>query len=459
MEKAGLKVHVDGVGNVRGRSSTAQEYDNGSALQQDVLLLGSHYDTVVDAGKYDGALGIVVGIAAVKALVLEQAVQHGIVSYGRVVEYVEERQRKARIVNVLDLIGGVSLSSILRRPIEVIAFSDEEGVRFQTTFLGSRAVAGTLHQGNALHVMDREGKSVLNVLQEANIARNTNDLLLAAAQKGEYAGYLEVHIEQGPVLEAAGRALGVVSGIAGQTWSTVEIIGQQGHAGTVPMALRRDPVATAAAIIHQIETLCRYISLGEGELPETLNRSQTLSCKGDPSLVCTVGKISAWPGASNVIAGSVKFTLDVRSLSNEYRQKVMAAVEKLLDAECREKRKHECKIEKNQEAAATSTDSSLTEALKQAVQRATASVRMCPASHGDRECMAHTDVSDVLSLPSGAGHDAIALADIMPVCMLFVRCKGGISHAPDESVDTSDIGLSAKATFEFLSAWQTHVKQ
>lgn len=386
MKDAGMVTWVDSVGNVRGRTPTSRAKPKGKE-KEPALLIGSHYDTVIDGGKFDGALGIVVGIAAVKALILEQG-------------------------------------DNVTKPVEVVAFSDEEGVRFQSTFLGSRALCGTLHSDEeAMNVRDKTGMTIVDVLKGEGLIKNRENISGAAADAGAFGGYLEVHIEQGPVLEDAGIPLGVVSGIAGQSWLTISVNGEQGHAGTVPMGLRKDPMAGAAYIISGIESLCRREASHD-----------------DGSLVCTVGSLHMWPGASNVIPSTVNFTVDVRSLSDVTRGQVVDSIHVLTDSTCQERRLT-CALSLNHWAKAISSDSKLTSMLSDSIPQVYG-VNTCPLT------------MQPLSLASGAGHDAIAIAGVAPISMLFVRCKEGMSHTPREWVDPIDVGLSAAVTLEFLKKWQ-----
>lgn len=386
MKDAGMVAWVDSVGNVRGRTPDSTAKSKGKA-KEPALLIGSHYDTVIDGGKFDGALGIVVAIAAVKALILEQGEN-------------------------------------LTKPVEVVAFSDEEGVRFQSTFLGSRALCGTLlSDEEAMNVRDKTGMTIVDALKDAGLIENWGNISGAAADAGAFGGYLEVHIEQGPVLEDAGIPLGVVSGIAGQSWLAISVNGEQGHAGTVPMGLRKDPMAGAASIISGIEALCRRKASHE-----------------DGSLVCTVGSLQMWPGASNVIPSTVNFTVDVRSLSDAVRDHVVDSIHMLTDSACQERRLT-CSLSLNHWARAISSDSKLTSMLSDSI----------PQVHGVDTCPL---AMQPLSLASGAGHDAIAIAGIAPISMLFVRCKEGMSHTPREWADPKDVGLSAAVILEFLKKWQ-----
>ena len=337
MKRAGLKVHVDPAFNLLGRWPCARR-------SAKTLLLGSHLDTVRDAGKYDGPLGVLVALAAVQLM-------------------------RAR---------GVSLPF----HVEIAGFSDEEGVRYQTTYLGSRALAGTLTRADLARV------------EEKGIEK-------ARRKRGEFLAYAEVHIEQGPVLEQQKLSVGVVSGIAGQSRLRVEFIGEAGHAGTVPMALRRDALAAAAELVLAVE-----------------------KC----GITATVGQLSVQPGASNVIPGHTALTLDVRDSQDSRRQTAVRDLKAQAQAIAR-RRRVKMIWSPVQETAAVACDFALTEVLCEAVAR------------HERE---------VFSLPSGAGHDAAALAAICPVAMLFVRCRRGISHHPAEAVRTGDVAKAIAVLAEFI---------
>ncbi|XP_074275785.1 allantoate deiminase 2 [Silene latifolia] len=387
MEDAGLRTWVDPMGNVHGRV-------DGMNASAPALLIGSHLDTVVDAGKFDGALGIISAISALKVL---------------------------KVINKLES---------LRRPIEVIAFSDEEGVRFQSTFLGSAAISGIL-PASSLSVADKRGKTLQEVLKENSIEATEETLLQLKYQPQSVWGYVEVHIEQGPVLELAGLPLAVVKGIAGQTRLKVTVSGSQGHAGTVPMSMRRDPMAAAAELIVSLESLCKhpqnYLS-SDGEC------SDVESLSG--SLVCTVGEMSLWPSASNVIPGQVTFTIDLRAMDDAGREAVLYELSKKMYNIC-DKRSVSCVIERKHDANAVNCDSELSSQLNSAALSAFKKMV------GDVEI-------DVPKLMSGAGHDAMAMAHLTKMGMLFVRCRGGVSHSPAEHVLDDDVWAAGLAVLAFL---------
>ncbi|XP_028755401.1 allantoate deiminase 2-like isoform X1 [Neltuma alba] len=389
MEDAGLRTWVDEMGNVHGRAE-------GANADAEALLIGSHMDTVVDAGMFDGSLGIISALSALKAL-------HMTGKLGQ-----------------------------LRRPVEVIAFSDEEGVRFQTTFLGSGAIAGIL-PAKALKTTDKRGMAVEDVLKENSLEVTEESLSKLKYDPTSVWGYVEVHIEQGPVLERFGYPLGVVKGIAGQTRLKVTVRGSQGHAGTVPMSMRQDPMAAAAELILTLESLCKnpeeYLSYGHqcGD-----NSVKSLSS----SLVCTVGEISTWPSASNVIPGQVTYTVDIRAMDDTGREAVIYELSRRMYQIC-DKRSVSCNIERKHDAGAVACDSELSSQLK------SAAYSTLKRMEGDIQ-------GEVPVLMSGAGHDAMAMSHLTKVGMLFVRCRGGISHSPEEHVLDSDVWAASLAILSFL---------
>ncbi|AEE84269.1 hyuC-like protein [Arabidopsis thaliana] len=391
MEDAGLSTWVDYMGNVHGRV----EPKNGSSQ---ALLIGSHMDTVIDAGKYDGSLGIISAISALKVLKID----------GRLGE--------------------------LKRPVEVIAFSDEEGVRFQSTFLGSAALAGIMPVSR-LEVTDKSGISVQDALKENSIDITDENLMQLKYDPASVWGYVEVHIEQGPVLEWVGYPLGVVKGIAGQTRLKVTVKGSQGHAGTVPMSMRQDPMTGAAELIVLLESVCKnpkdYLSCNVQCNEDTVESLAN-------SLVCTVGEISTWPSASNVIPGQVTFTVDLRTIDDVGRKAILHDLSTRMYQIC-DKRSLLCSIERKHDADAVMSDPQLSLQLKSAAQSAL-------------KKMTGEVQDEVPVLMSGAGHDAMAMAHLTKVGMLFVRCRGGISHSPAEHVLDDDVGAAGLAILEFLES-------
>jgi allantoate deiminase len=358
MSQAGMAVRTDAIGNLIGHYPAAQPDGK-------TLLLGSHLDTVRDAGKFDGPLGVLVAVACVQEL--------------------HESQTR------------------LPFAIEVIGFADEEGVRYQTTYLGSRAMAGTFHLED-LKRIDARGITLADAIRD--FGGNPGAIASAKLDSNRLIGYLEVHVEQGPVLEQKNLALGVVSAIAGQTRARVTFIGEAAHAGTVPMKLRRDALTAAAEFVLAVESLAQ-------------NRG---------GLVATVGEIAALPGASNVIPGEARLSLDVRHPDDAFRDKAAAELKQRAEAIAAE-RGVSLKWETVQETPAVVCDRRLTRSLENAVRR-------------------HQKEAPLLT--SGAGHDAAAMAAIGPVAMLLVRCKGGISHNPAESTSEADVRVAINVMNDFL---------
>ncbi|HWF19335.1 MAG TPA: allantoate amidohydrolase [Verrucomicrobiae bacterium] len=358
MREAGMDVTQDAIGNVIGRYPARDEHAKS-------FILGSHLDTVRDAGKFDGPLGVLTAIACVKHL----------------------HEQKIHLPFALEVVG----------------FADEEGVRYQMTYLGSKALVGKLNERD-LQRADANGILMGEAIR--SFGGNPDQLKSARRDADRLLGYAEVHIEQGPVLEEKKQPVGVVSAIAGQTRIKAIFTGKAGHAGTTPMALRHDALAAAAQFIIAVESFA----------------------KGQPGLVATVGQIEAKPGASNVIPGEVTLSVDVRHADNGQRHEACA---KLKDAahQVGEKRGVTVSWEVVHETSSVKCSHELTALLAKA---------------------ACEHVKEVVELPSGAGHDAAVMADIAPIAMLFVRCKGGISHHPDESVMTEDLAVAIAVMNDFL---------
>ena len=362
MREAGMQAKLDAIGNAAGR------YE-GDRPGLPCLMLGSHLDTVRDAGKYDGMLGVISAIECVDTL---------------------NRKNKR-----------------LPFAIEVIGFGDEEGVRFGTTLLGSRAVAGIFDE-KALAAVDSGGKTMSMALKDFGL--DPAGVAKIARRKSDVLAYAELHIEQGPVLEAEGLPVGVVTAINGFSRQRVTLRGAAGHAGTVPMNLRRDALAGAAECALAVESVA----------------------KRHAELVGTVGRFEAKPGAINVIPGEVMFTVDVRAPNDALREGAIATIGEEIGAIC--KRRHlRAEIEPLQDFGVTACAPRLIAQMERAV-----------ASQGFR----------VRRLPSGAGHDGMALGAITEICMLFVRCKGGISHSPLESITEADAGAGVRVLYDFIERFQ-----
>jgi allantoate deiminase len=362
MREAGMRAERDAIGNTAGR------YE-GMRAELPCVMLGSHLDTVRDAGRYDGMLGVVTAIECVAALA-------------------EKGQR-------------------LPFAIEVVGFGDEEGVRFGTTMLGSRAISGPLDPA-VLDARDGTGVSVKEALRQFGLDPARVPTL--GRKKGDVLAYVELHIEQGPVLEAEGLPVGVVIAINGFSRLHARVRGTAGHAGTVPMHLRRDALAAAAECVLAVERIAR----------------------SDPELVGTVGRIEAKPGAINVIPGEVDFTIDLRAPRDELRQRAVASARAEVQA-LAAKRSLGCDVELIQELGVTHCAPWLMARLERAV-----------AAEGVR----------VRKLPSGAGHDGQAMSALTDVAMLFVRCRGGVSHNPAESIAEADAGVGARTLLRFIENFE-----
>ncbi|WP_421511963.1 allantoate amidohydrolase [Enterobacter sp. JS8-1] len=354
MRQAGMTVWQDSVGNICGRYEGAQE-------GAQAVLLGSHLDTVRNAGRYDGMLGVLTAIEVVDSL--HQQGRH------------------------------------LAQAIEIVGFGDEEGTRFGITLLGSRGITGSWPQG-WLETCDAGGISVAQAMVQAGL--DPARVALAARHQDDFSACLELHIEQGPCLEQEGLALGVVEAINGARRLNCRFTGEAGHAGTVPMNHRTDALAAAAEWMVFIE----HATLQQGG-----------------NLVATVGELRCLPGAVNVIPGEVALSLDIRGPQDAPLDALLA--ELLAQAQTIAARRGlSFSAEEFYRIAATPCDARLQDLLGQAVE----SVQ-----------------GRSLSLPSGAGHDTIALAERWPVGMLFVRCRGGVSHHPAESVMAEDVALAIEA--------------
>jgi len=359
MRAAGMAVRVDAMGSVIGR------YEGPAGAK--TLLMGSHFDSVRDGGKYDGVLGILLPIAAVAEM---------------------HRQGERPPV-----------------AIEIAAFSDEEGARFQTSFLASRAM---LHGADSVRPLlerrDADGVTFADAMRAAGLDPARADE--ARIDPKRLCAYLELHIEQGPVLLGRGAPLGVVTSIAGGSRHLVTVRGEAGHAGTVPMPMRHDAMAAAAEMVLAVE-----------------------ECAARANLVGTVGIVTVKNGTGNVIAGEVEFTVDLRAPDDARRNALESEVLARFDA-IASRRGVKVEASKRHEVRAAPCAPWLQEQVAAAI----ASVGAQP-----------------LRLPSGAGHDAMILAEVVDVGMMFVRCgAGGVSHNPAETVSPEDAGLAARALLHFL---------
>ena len=350
MQDAGLEVSLDAAGTLVGTSPDGQA--------KPLLLIGSHQDSVPSGGRFDGIMGIAVGCLVAKAL--------------------------------RDRIAGFPFA------LQVLAFADEEGVRFPTALIGPRALAGTLDQG-ALDMTDAERITMRNAM--ATFGVDVGRIFAMARDPATIVGYLEAHIEQGPVLETNNLPVAAVSAICGISRFDLSVLGATGHAGTVPMAGRKDALVAAGRIIALVS-----------------------DAAASAEVRATVGTISVKPGAVNAIPAEVRLTLEIRSGSDRTREDfgthILGKMRESCDADG-------CKLSatRTYDQRATACDPKLTGALEAAI----------------RECGVAP-----MTLPSGATHDASAMADLCPISMLFVRCRGGVSHRPDEYANAQDIEMAVR---------------
>jgi len=358
MQEAGMAVRIDAIGNLIGRLP-------GRLDDSRVFIVGSHIDSVPNAGKYDGVLGVLLGVAAAKALAGHD----------------------------------------FKRALDVIAFSEEEGVRFRTPYLGSRAVCGRF-DADLLALTDADGVTLAQAIRDFGL--DPAKIPEAAYRRGQVAGYVEAHIEQGPVLDSAGHPVGVVNAIVGQSRLLVRFTGQAGHAGTLPMRQRRDALTAGAEFVVAVERHAR----------------------GAEGLRATVGRFAVAPGAINVVPGEAQLTLDVRHAQDSVRER---AVKQLRDKaqDIARERNLTVTIESLGDQPAVALDEALTKRLAHAV---------CSAGRAP------------VVMDSGAGHDAAIMAGLCPAAMLFIRSPGGISHHPDETVLPADVRTALDVMIRFLES-------
>ena len=353
MAEAGLSTWQDAAGNQCGRLE-------GSTPGLPALLLGSHIDTVPDAGRYDGMLGVLLAIAVV------------------------DRMRRA----------GVMLPFAL----EVVAFSDEEGTRFGTALLGSRALAGTWNE-HWWKLTDSDGITLAEAFQDFGL--DPARLPGAFRRPKSLVGYLEAHIEQGPQLEDADRRLAVVTSIAGARRFSVTVTGSAGHAGGTPFDRRRDALVGASELVVAIEQLSK-----------------------ETGTIGTVGRLQAFPGGVNVIPGRVELSLDLRAEFDADRDTCLARI-RAAAAEICARRGLSFAVTETYRADAVSCDPELQAAIAAGIR-----------STGD---------ADPMAFWSRAGHDGVAVAALTRFAMLFLRCRGGVSHHPDEHVTAADVAAALDA--------------
>ncbi|MGQ7279724.1 Zn-dependent hydrolase [Brevibacillus thermoruber] len=355
MEEAGLSVREDEAGNLIGRKE-------GRNPQAPVVLVGSHLDSVFNGGNFDGPLGVLAGVE-----VLQTMNEQGVTT---------------------------------EHPIEVIAFTDEEGARFSYGMIGSRAIAGLLKR-EELEQRDKDGVSIAEAMRASGL--DPDAVGRAARPKGSVKAYVELHIEQGKVLESRGLSVGVVSGVAGPLWLKFVLEGEAGHAGATPMALRRDPLAAAAEIMLVIEREARKAGTAVG----------------------TVGQVTVSPGGVNIIPGRVEFSLDLRDVDKAVRDRVEQEIVRQAEAICRERGVR------------------LGVELLQRIPPVVCSAEIQAAALAACEALG----LETITLPSGAGHDCMQLTELCPVGMIFVRSRDGISHNPAEYTSKEDCADGANVLY------------
>lgn len=359
MRAAGMTVRRDNIGNLIGRYE-ASEPGAGT------FLLGSHLDTVRDAGRYDGPLGVLVALAAVERL----------------------HARGQRLPFALEL----------------LAFADEEGVRYHSGYLGSSAYTGRL-RADMLRAVDDDGIPLADAIRA--FGGDPDALAGEARSPADLLGYCEVHIEQGPVLEARDLPVGVASSIQGQSRMTVSFTGAAGHAGTVPVSMRRDALGAASEFVLAVEAEAR----------------------GTDGLVATVGQLAVEPGASNVIPGRAVLSLDVRHPDDASREAACARLRERAE-QIAQARRVMLDWQELGRSRSVTCDARLSALLARAIEESG---------------------YPTLTLPSGAGHDGVMLSRLTGIAMLFVRCKGGVSHNPAESVRQEDVAVAIEVLGRFLS--------
>jgi len=362
MQESGMTVWQDQVGNQWGR------YD-GTDSKLPALVIGSHLDTVPDAGQYDGIIGVILGIEIVERLSLK--------------------------------------NKRLPFPIEIVGFGDEEGVRFGTAFLGSHGVTGSWCE-EWLQIKDKKGKSLYQSMLDFGL--DPQDKHLSIRSPSSILGYWEIHIEQGPKLESLGLPLGVVTGIAGARRATLMIKGKAGHAGTTPMNLRKDALCAASEIILAVEELAKNCTY---------------------EAVATSGQVFVNPGATNVISGSAALSLDVRAVKDEFRDDLILRISNEVDL-IASRRNVQIQWQWDHEAKSVMCDDTYQQLFSKAMENSGLETE---------------------SLFSGAGHDAMAMATICPVGMIFIRSPDGLSHHPDESIIFSDVTKAIQVTESALTSY------
>jgi N-carbamoyl-L-amino-acid hydrolase len=358
MRQIGLQIHIDRIGNIFGRL-------DGANAKAPALLVGSHLDTVIHGGKFDGTMGVIAALEAVRIL----------------------KEQKL----------------VLQSPVEVVCFVGEESSRFGYSTLGSSLVAGEIRAKDLAHAADAQGTKLEDILASMGIYRN--NLRSMSRDPSTIRAYLELHIEQGPILEAKKKPIGIVTSIAAPTRFRVVLTGQADHSGTTPMEMRKDALVAASEFIVALEKICRRYSRME---------------KG--RVVGTVGAIRIEPGVINAIPGKAELSVDIRSITAEAKRRVVRLVQARI-REIARRRKIQVKILPLREEDPVPLDKWLIHLLK--------------------ECCEMRNIAYEI-MPSGAGHDAMQMAKVTPAGMLFIPSRRGISHSPLEWSEPEDICLGAQ---------------
>lgn len=366
MQEAGMQTWQDAVGNVWGRYKSA-------VPDAKRLILGSHLDTVINGGKYDGMLGVIAPIALIDMFTAQQIA--------------------------------------LPFDIDIVGFCDEEGTRFGTTLLGSRALTGQW-QSQSATLCDENEISLRQAMLDVGL--DFDRVITSKLDPDSLLGYIELHIEQGPVLEKHNLPTGIVSGIAGAKRLQLSVTGMAGHAGTVPMTMRQDALVGASTMIVAIEKIAQQAGI-----------------------VATVGTIENRPNAVNVISGQATFSLDIRSDNNALRDATLTTIIQACE-KISETRQLHFNYTLTHDAPAVLCYPPFINALTVATKQS----GITP-----------------LTLLSGAGHDAMAMADICPIAMLFTRCNKGISHHPAEAINSSDVAASLRVLDHFIKNFSTTLDQ
>ena len=358
MRQIGLQIHIDRIGNIFGRLG-------GRNVKAPALLVGSHLDTVLHGGKFDGTMGVIAALEAVRTL----------------------KERKFA----------------LESPVEVVCFVGEESSRFGYSTLGSSLVAGEVHTKDLVHAADAQGTKLADILASMGISRN--NLRSMRRDPSTIKAYLELHIEQGPILEAKKKSIGVVTSIAAPTRFRVILTGQADHSGTTPMEMRKDALVAASELIVALEKICRqYARVEKGRV------------------VGTVGAMKIEPGVINAIPGKTELSVDIRSITADAKRRVVRLVQARI-REIARRRKIQVKILPLRDENPVPLDKRLIDLLK--------------------ECCESRNITYEI-MPSGAGHDAMQMAKIAPAAMLFIPSRRGISHSPLEWSEPEDVCLGAQ---------------